>query len=186
MDVQKNDYLCNNNNKYMKAINYLKASTALLNLSPDAYRLLSRVSIIPETGCWEWHGNMTRGYGRVKFNKKLDGAHRVSYSIFIGPIPDGMFVCHECDNPSCINPDHLFLGTPYDNVMDAISKNRFCHVGKGTPFKKKHRPLNSKLSDRVASEIKRDLSIGLLNMREIALKYGAKYQTIRDIKCGRS
>ena len=71
-------------------------------------------------GCWEWHGGKVRGYG------KYYGAwaHRTAYERACGPIPDGLFVLHKCNNPGCVRPDHLFLGTQADNMKDAASKGR--------------------------------------------------------------
>jgi len=83
-----------------------------------------------ENGCIIWTGPIVppKGYGRFHFaadGKQLaEGAHRVSYRIHKGPIPDGMLVCHHCDNPPCINPDHLFLGTPKQNTDDMVKKGR--------------------------------------------------------------
>jgi hypothetical protein len=82
------------------------------------------------SGCWLWTGNFgRRNYGIVgnfSLAKKLKiyQAHRLSFMIHKGEIPDGMFVCHTCDNPPCINPEHLFLGTHYENMQDMISKGR--------------------------------------------------------------
>ena len=78
-------------------------------------------------GCWEWTGSKDRkGYGRIKptLVKGNLKAHRVSYELHIGPIPSGMSVLHACDNPKCVHPDHLFLGTNNDNVQDMINKGR--------------------------------------------------------------
>lgn len=73
-------------------------------------------------GCWEWLGSKnSRGYGRIYGG---GFAHRVAWTQAIGAIPNGMFVCHRCDNPSCVNPDHLFLGTQRDNMRDCKAKGR--------------------------------------------------------------
>jgi hypothetical protein len=73
------------------------------------------------TFCWAWSGRKDKaGYGLISNNR----AHRISYEIHKGEIPRGMFVCHRCDNPECCNPDHLFLGTAYDNNIDRAMKTR--------------------------------------------------------------
>ena len=77
-----------------------------------------------DSGCWEWSKSTRSGYGQVRWNGKLIFAHRLSYFIVNGEIPKGLFVCHKCDNPSCCNPDHLFLGTHIDNMMDMRTKGR--------------------------------------------------------------
>lgn len=83
-----------------------------------------------EDDCWEWTASkFVAGYGQLTHGDKMGEkftlkAHRVSYELNVGEIPDGILVCHTCDNPSCANPKHLFLGTWKDNVQDMISKGR--------------------------------------------------------------
>ena len=76
-------------------------------------------------GCWEWYGPFDRdGYGKVKRHGKTLRAHRVSYEIHKGPIPPGLVLLHSCDNPSCVNPEHLRPGTVRDNNQDMLRKGR--------------------------------------------------------------
>lgn len=81
---------------------------------------------VPEAGCWIWTGavNCERGYGYFIYEGKPRLAHRASWSIHNGPIPDGANVLHRCDIPSCVNPNHLFLGTLSDNMKDCSVKGR--------------------------------------------------------------
>lgn len=75
--------------------------------------------------CWIWVGAKTDDfYGRVRVNKRSIGAYRLSYLIHIGPIQEGLLVCHKCDNPMCVNPDHLFVGSMSDNIKDCVLKKR--------------------------------------------------------------
>ena len=75
--------------------------------------------------CWLWTASKNSlGYGRFKFQGKTGGAHRYSYLLVNGPIPDGLCVCHKCDVRACVNPKHLWLGTISDNAKDMVSKNR--------------------------------------------------------------
>jgi len=90
--------------------------------------LIKNSTVNKETGCWEWDKclDSQNGYGITFRNKivKHRRAHRLSYIIFIGAIPKGLFVCYDCDNPKCINPKHLFLGTHQDNMDDMVMKGR--------------------------------------------------------------
>jgi len=102
----------------------------------------------PNTGCWLWGGHIKAdGYGEITFKKKYYRAHRLSWERHNGPIPSGLLVCHKCDVRSCINPEHLFLGTQKDNIRDALSKGRMA-VGEGSP--------QSKLSANEVIEILND------------------------------
>jgi HNH endonuclease len=75
--------------------------------------------------CWLWKASKNHdGYGRLQVNGRAIAAHRISYEIAHGPIPDGLCVCHHCDTPACVNPSHLFLGTHWDNKQDSVRKGR--------------------------------------------------------------
>ena len=80
----------------------------------------------PKTGCWNWKGNINgNGYGRLTTDHKRVLAHRHAYQVTHGPFPPKLMICHTCDNPKCVNPDHLFVATNMDNVRDAMNKGRW-------------------------------------------------------------
>ncbi len=103
-------------------------------------------------------------------------AHRVSYKIFIGPIPDGLWVLHKCDNPPCINPEHLFVGTRNDNETDKVKKGR--HL-----YGKKHNL--AKLDDEKVLKIISLLMEGKLSRKEIAQRFSVTTATICYINGGK-
>lgn len=88
-------------------------------------RFWSKIGPQRDDGCREWTaGKFRYGYGAFLLDGKLRKAHRVMWELHFGPIPEGLFVCHHCDNPPCVEVSHLFLGTPLDNMRDKIAKGR--------------------------------------------------------------
>lgn len=91
---------------------------------PETTRFYQNFTTVKE-GCWEWVGPVSsNGYGHLGVAGKTLSAHRYAYKLLVGPIPEGMFVLHHCDNRLCVRPDHLFLGTQTDNVADKMKKGR--------------------------------------------------------------
>lgn len=129
-----------------------------------------------ETGCWEWLKTKNQdGYGRVKRFGKLESAHRVSYELYKGPI-GGLHVLHSCDNPSCVNPEHLRLGTHKENQEEKARKGR--GVGHSMPGTKHP---SHKLTEAQALAIKTsDLSVAHLQQL-----YPVSEMLIRDIRAGK-
>lgn len=112
--------------------------------------------VIPLHSCWEWTGCTISGYGAFRLAGKTLLAHRFSYEHHIGKIPKGLFACHRCDNRSCVNPAHLFIGTNMDNVKDMVRKGR---AGK-------------KLNMDIINEIRDKYCIGGFTQTSLAREYG--------------
>ena len=129
--------------------------------------------------CWVWTGaKRSKGYGAFAYIKNGDvihgRAHRYSYELHTGPIPAGLFVLHRCDNPACVRPDHLFLGTNQDNVTDMMRKGR--HVAGGTyapgQYQRGEDHHNARLTPELVTNIRREYEQGGTSFSRIATKYG--------------
>jgi hypothetical protein len=141
-------------------------------------RIESDVQMEPTSGCWLWVGSLNScGYGSIKWKNKTHIAHRVFYAELVSPIPEGLFVCHRCDNRVCVNPHHLFLGTAKDNSDDRVRKGR-----SGWGFGSKS--ANSKLTEADIPII-RELDSRGVGLREIAKRFGVHYFTIWSVLTGR-
>ena len=151
-------------------------------------RILSRVDIVGE--CWIWNGakkgSGLKSYGHLTVGSRTDGsrktvsAHRFSYEVFIGEIPDGHCVCHTCDTPSCVNPSHLFIGTIQDNVNDREFKGRNtipALSGEGHPFS---------LLNWDAVNYIRSVKINRGDISMLARKYKVNRKTVADVLSGRT
>lgn len=138
-------------------------------------------------GCWKWTGAL-KGPGRNRYGMlaiptgsakkhKNTGAHRLSWELHFGPIPSGQLVCHRCDNPSCVRPGHLFLGTNFENMRDASTKGRN-HV----PDNRGERHGMSKLTAKTVAAIRRDYRPKTRgNVHALCAKYGVAVSTIYGI-----
>lgn len=145
----------------------------------DKKRFFAKVKINEETGCHEWTAHRhTFGYGGFKLNGKSYGAHRIAWVIANGPIPEGMCICHKCDNPCCVNHEHLFLGTHSDNMADKARKGRCPKM----PNQKGEKHYQHRLSKKDVLKIR--------SMKEtyatIAKMYGVSKSAIQHIKTKRT
>jgi len=133
-------------------------------------------------GCWEWTGATTgagKNHGVMGLGRRGAGsirAHRFSYELHYGPIPEGLLVCHKCDNGICVNPEHLELGNHQKNIQDAIDRKRFVYP----PLKRGANNGRAKLSWEQAQEIR----LSNLSSRKLAKIYGVSHSSILNIKRG--
>jgi hypothetical protein len=86
--------------------------------------IIMNKSVVTQSGCWEWQGAKSYGYGMIMRNHQRLRVHRLSYELWCGPIPKEMVMRHSCDNPCCVNPSHLEPGTQAENIQDTVSRNR--------------------------------------------------------------
>lgn len=147
--------------------------------TPPIERFRKKVMVDADSGCHIWTGTKVgNGYGHFKVSSQtLKLAHRWIYEYTTGQtIPEGLCACHKCDNPSCVNPDHLFIGTRMDNIQDCISKGRNRRSWRG-PF--------AKLSEIQAQVIREAIEAGF-KISEIANYFKVAVQTIYAIRDGRT
>ena len=132
-------------------------------------RIEAKSHIVAESGCWVWMGGLTvAGYPQIESAGKKHYAHRVSYELHHGVSAEGMLVCHRCDNPSCVNPNHLFLGTPKDNQNDMAVKRRSTYGQKNA---------QAKLSEAEALRIKKMGTSGF-SQQKIADAFGVSRSNV--------
>ena len=135
--------------------------------------------VVKSEGCWSWGGSRDKyGYGILGFNNKTLKAHRVSWQIHKGEIINGLFVLHTCDNRICTNPEHLFLGTAKDNLLDMIKKGRRV-AAKG------ERHSRAKLINENVIELRSSLTLGH-SFGMLSKKFNVDRGVIRDIKNGKT
>jgi hypothetical protein len=136
-------------------------------------RFLSKVDKNGDNGCWVWTGGKDRtGYGKVKIAGKTLRPHRVSYELYLGEIPDGLFVLHSCDNRPCVNPAHLSVGTHQQNMKERNERGR---TAKGEGLRL------LKLTEQDVREIKILLGFGF-SVRELGKMYNVDFTLISCIK----
>lgn len=139
--------------------------------------------------CWVWTGAIIAkagGYGTINASKDrgILRVHRVSWELHFGAIPDGLSVLHRCDNPPCVRPDHLFLGSQQDNVADMMAKGR-CRTRPPMPGIVAGR-LHAKMSLEIAAEVRAEYFRGGTTLKRLAAKHGVHHETVRRIVHGRS
>lgn len=154
------------------------------SLLTEEERFYEKVIPVPESGCWLWTAAADdKGYGRFQLGSGRRGtvlSHRFAYELRNGPIPAGLNALHKCDTPSCVNPDHIFLGTLQDNVRDMDRKGR-----RNNPMPKTQRGsahYAARFTDQQVREIRRDAR----RVCVIAREYGVGHGSISTIKSGKS
>lgn len=139
-------------------------------------RFWKKVDIGALDECWEWTAaKMERGYGVFSIGDKTYLAHRLAWQFSYGVIPEGLFMCHHCDNPGCVNPRHLFLGTQTDNMQDAAKKGR---MARGDVH------AQSKLTENEVLEIRKLLAQGERSQQDIGDEFDVHQATVSKIKLG--
>lgn len=141
-----------------------------------ASRFWTKVGCETATGCWEWTGTRRGdGYGMLWEEGAMKRAHRISWCLHYGPIPDGLCVLHRCDNRTCVNPAHLFLGTRTENQQDMARKGR-SNIGTKNPF--------AKLTVCEVREIRERYAQGGISHKQLGANYDVHATTICRVLTG--
>jgi len=134
-------------------------------------RFNTKWEAVTESGCWLWTAQVnTKGYGKLRNDGGTTLAHRISYQLHKGDIPKDMLVLHDCDNPTCVNPDHLHIGTNADNINEMYQRNRFP---------------NQILTMDTAKSIYKKCTEGV-KQKDIAKEFKVHFSTVSDIATGKA
>lgn len=184
------------------AVRRKREALRALNPSPRPtlmQRFMANVIPVTESGCWLWTGDVSTKKGevraRIKHGGKTRVGARVAYELHVGPIPDGLLVCHRCDVPLCVNPKHLFLGTHADNVRDCENKGRRWHQRNPDEVKdllsryraaphqiaRGERVSQSKLTAEDVVSIRKLAGAKVKSMAELARDHGLTHAAVRAV-----
>lgn len=123
-------------------------------------------TVVPESGCWLWTGSVNgAGYPRIQTKPKESSATRLSFEQHKGAIPDGYLICHTCDTPICVNPEHLFAATPKENMADMVRKGRA----------RSARP-------HLSAKQRREIGLSLESTSVLAKRFGLSTRHVRTLK----